>query len=173
MQLIYQKIYNLFNNPTNQQMFIDKGFEPICTIDKFRGQTTNPEQFEYFPTPALFISSKTTWSLQGKTYEGKINIDFHLVQEQPSDTSNFSTNFAEGLKQLHYFNLVQQFLDGLETTETSKLIRTANTDIDTGAFCYSLLSYTCTTYSGNTNNNTILKDDVQVEIVGKRLEKHL
>lgn len=171
MEAIYTKVYELFNNTANQQILIDLGFEPIQTIDKFRGQTTNPAAFEFYQTPALFISCQTKWRQEGRKNVGDINIDFHLVQDNPSETASIYTNFEDGLKQLNYFRTIQNFLDGLETTETTKLVRSSNSDIDTGVVCYTILSYNCQTYQDIVNSNTILVNDIAVEITGKKLTK--
>jgi hypothetical protein len=169
MEAIYTKVYEVFNNAANQQTLINMGFEPIKTIDKFRGQTTNPEAFEVYELPALFISCRTKWKQEGKRQIGDVAIDFHLVQDLPMEAGSIYTSYQEGLKQLHYFKAVQQFLDGLQTTETTKLQRLEDSDIDTGVVCYTLLSYTCQTYEAIGTTNSILVDDVEVEIIGKGL----
>lgn len=160
MEALITKVYEVF--AANQQLFIDAGLQPIRTVDKFRGQTTQPEKFEYYPIPAIFIFWRTKWEKEGKIYVGKTQLDFHVVNDEPSDTASIFTNYEEALKETFFYKSVQKVLDNLEAEGISKLVRSDDLTVDTGVVCYNILSYTTTIYESD--SNTILVDDIEVEI---------
>lgn len=169
-ELLLTALAELVNN--NNDAIAELGYQPIRTIDRFRGQTTNPQQFEYYPTPAIFMAHRTTWRKEGKRYVGSTTIDFHLLHDEPMNTAQYFTNKDEALKQAGYYKIVQRLLDELTTTATTKLVRSADTTIDTGVACYKVLTYTCETYDIITDN-ILIGDNLEVEIVNKQLVKKL
>lgn len=171
MEAIFKRIYELFD--ANKQLFIDAGFQPIRTIDRFRGQTTAPEKFEIFETPALFLQLSTKWVKEGKQYTANITIDFHLVIDEAGDTGNLYSNYEEALKQAFYYRTVQVMLDDLSGEGFSKLTRVADTPVDTGVFAYNILTYTTQTTEKTGGSNYILVDDIEVEIRNKQLVKKI
>jgi hypothetical protein len=135
------KIYQVFED--NKAYFEALGLQPVKHVDVFRGQPLNPEQFEYYEIPALFIGRKITWTKNGRSYIGNPVLEFHMVTDETWDTSNISTSHVEGLKQTMYYELVQYLLDDLESKTTGKLIRIDNEPVDTGVVTYELLRYQC------------------------------
>lgn len=156
----------------NNAALIALGFQPIQTIDRFRGQTTEPEKFEYYPTPAIFMAHRTSWNRQGKRYVGTCTIDFHLVYDEPMQTANFFTNKDEALKQAGFFTMVQRLLDDIITDSSTRLTRSNEATVDTGVVCYKILTYTCETYDELTDT-LLLGDDLEVQIIDKKLVKKL
>lgn len=138
---LFLKIYAAFE--AKKQVFIDAGLEPIRHIDKYRGQPLNPAQFEYYDIPALFIDWRLTWEKVGKSYDGKLVLDFHLITDATWDTSNISTNHTDGLRNIVYHALVRSILDNLESENTSKLVRLDENPVDSGVINYELLRYEC------------------------------
>ena len=173
MEQLITKVYEVFNNADNKQIFIDLGFEPVQTIDKFRGQTTMPEKFEYYPIPAIFIGWQIKWRREGKINVGDATIDFHIVNDEPSDTGSIFTNYDEALKQTFFYKAVQKMLDNLEAEGINKLIRLSEIPVDTGVVCYNILSYSTTIYEAVGDSEFIMVDDIPVEIQGKQLVKKL
>lgn len=171
MEAIFKRVYELFE--ANKEIFIDAGFQPIRTIDRFRGQTTAPEKFEIFETPALFLQLSTKWVKEGKQYTGNITIDFHLVIDEEGDTANLFSNYEEALKQAFYYRTVQVMLDDLSGEGFSKLTRVSDTPVDTGTFCYNILTYTTQTTEAANSNNYILVADVPIQIRNKQLVKKI
>jgi hypothetical protein len=160
MEQLITKVYEVF--VANQQIFIHADLQPIRTIDKFRGQTTQPEKFEIYETPAIFIGWQIKWRTEGKTYVGDATIDFHIVNDEPSDTASIYTNYDEALKETFFYKSVQKVLDNLEAEGISKLQRLSETPVDTGVVCYNILSYQTTMYESV--SNSILVNDIEVEI---------
>ncbi len=144
MVQFFKGIYQLFKD--NEQNFTDAGLQPVRTVDRYRGQTTDPEKFEYYPTPAVFINLKTTWKRQGQHYVGNVSADFHLITDEPFHTAMLFTGHEQALQQAFFYKSIQVLLDDFETENTTKLTRVDDTDIDTGVVCYNILSYTCEVY---------------------------
>ena len=64
MNFLLQKIYRTFE--ANNSLLTDAGLQPVGTIDLYRGQPLNPEGFEYYEIPALFIDYSIAWERQGR-----------------------------------------------------------------------------------------------------------
>lgn len=171
MEAIYKRVYELFD--ANKQLFIDAGFQPIRTIDKYRGQTINPQKFEIFETPALFIRTRTKWNKEGKQYTGNITVDFHLVIDEEGETANLYSNYEEALKQAFYYRTVQVMLDDLSGEGFSKLTRVEDVPVDLDVFAYDILTYSTQTTEKTGGSNYILVDDIEVEIRNKQLVRKI
>jgi len=167
METLITKVYEVFN--ANQQLFIDAGLQPVRTIDKFRGQTTQPEKFELYEIPAIFISWQIKWQKEGKRYVGNATVDFHIVNDEPSETASIFTDYDEALKDVFFYKSVQKVLDDLEAEGVNKLQRQSETPVDTGVVCYNILTYSTTIY--DENSTTILVDDIPVEINKGKVKK--
>ncbi|MGY0034431.1 hypothetical protein [Pedobacter sp. NJ-S-72] len=124
-------------------MFIALNLEPIKHIDRYRGQPLNPEQFEYYDLPAIFIARSIPWEKVGRSYKGNVMLEFHLVTDATWETSNIATSAAEGLKHVMFHKLVQYVLDDIESENTGKLQRVDNQPVDTGVVNYEVLRYQC------------------------------
>lgn len=130
----------------NEQTFIDAGHTPVATIDKFRNQPLNPEQFDFFPLPAIFINRSIQWKREGKFYTGLMQVEFHVVQDATWPTENFASNLDEGLKQYTFLSLVRSVLDDFESENTSKMQRLNETTVDADVSIYDMMIYTCNYY---------------------------
>jgi hypothetical protein len=171
MDHLIKKVYQLFED--NNQELIDKGLQPVGTIDRYRGQTLNPEQFEYYAIPAIFIGWRIKWERNGKTYKGNASIDFHIVTEEPWGTDNKSTNVDDALKNAFFHKAVQKMLDDLESEDTGKLQRGDDVPVDTGVICYTILGYNCTVYDEVGTDTFQLSEDLTLNITGKLKRKFL
>lgn len=171
MDKFIKRVYQIFQD--NNQQFVDLGLEPVRTLDKYRGQTTNPEAFEFFETPAIFIATSIDWRKEGKIYRGTADIDFHIVQEAPWATGNIYTGFEEALKKSYYHLMCHAILDDLESESTGKLLRINDRDIDTGVVAYNVLKYQCEYYGANFGvGDTVEVADAILQITGKKLVKN-
>lgn len=138
---LFLKIYEKFEE--KKSLFLDAGLKPVLHIDKYRGQPLNPAQFEYYEIPAIFIDWRIQWSKTGKAYDGRLSLDFHVVTDATWDTSNVSTNHAEGLRTIVHHALIRSVLDDLQSENTSRLQRVDENPVDTGVVNYELLRYEC------------------------------
>lgn len=171
MDKLIKRVYEMFeeNNPN----LVEAGLQPVRTIDRYRGQTLNPEQFEYYPIPAVFIGWRIKWNKEGNTYKGNASIDFHIVTEEPWGTDNNSTNYEDALKKAFFHKAVQKMLDQLESEETSKLMRGEDMPVDTGVICYNILGYTCTVYDVPGKDDIVLTDELTVHITNRYLKRKI
>jgi hypothetical protein len=173
MQLLIKKIYEVF--AANADIFTDAGLESVKTIDLHRGQPESPEKFEYFPTPALFLSFNIVWEKSGKIYVGKAVLDTHVVIDNPNEgTANLFTNHEEALKQVLYYRIVRKFLDNLESEESNKMVRAGERPVDTGVIVYNVISHSFNLYeTDKLGDDQLLIDDATVQIIGKTLAKKI
>ncbi|MNZ94144.1 hypothetical protein D3C78_1132450 [compost metagenome] len=131
----------------------------------------NPAQFENYDLPALFVDWTIKWEKSGKTYNGSVALDFHLVTDATWDTSNISTNHVEGLKNELYHVLTRSILDDLEGEDTSKLKRADENPIDTGVVNYHVLRYTCEYYDPMLSGPEYIEATIEAIKVAKQLVK--
>lgn len=130
-----------------KSIFTNAGCKPVEYIDKFRGQPLNPEQYEYYPLPALFYSRKTVWALEGQSYKATIAWQFHIVTEPTWDTSNIAANKEAGLEYDTFIDLVRDVLDSFKTAYTTTMIRAEDDEMDSGVTVYDVLGYVCEYYA--------------------------
>lgn len=172
MNLLLQKIYEVFD--ANKNIFTAAGLQTLQTIDRYRRQPIEPEKFEFYQTPALFIDYRIAWERTGKKYDGRGILDVHVVTDNPFNTGNIFTNKEEALKQIFWFKIARKLLDNLESENTGKLYRIDERPVDTGVIVYHVLSYGFNYYDHEVGEgNTICIDDAEISIVGKQLVKNL
>ena len=170
MEQLIKKVYDTFS--ANQAIFIEKGFTPVSTIDRWRGQTIHPNDFEMYPLPAMFIEYKITWKKTGKQYEGKVHLGFHVITNEPWGGSSISSNVDEALKDVFYYKACQALLDDLASDCNGKLYRTGEHPVDTGVICYQVLDYEGNYYDVANTFNLVPVPDATVQVAGQ-LVKHL
>jgi hypothetical protein len=169
MQLLIKKIYEVF--AANEALLTDVGLQPVRTVDLYRGQTVEPEKFEYFPTPAVFIQKYIRWSKEGKRYIGKTLLDFHFVSELHDQTANFFTDHEAAIAATNQAKIIHAILDDLQSEETSKLVREEDKDVDTGVVQYTIYSYSCQLYESASNTNTVEINGATIEVKGKLVKQ--
>ena len=138
-KLFIKAVYDAFTAAA--ETFTDMELPPVAHIDKFRGQPLTPEQFELFELPAVFIAMRCNWVKSGRSYNGEMVVDFHIVQDATWETSNIATNLDEGLKQIDFLTACRRVLDNLTSPNTGKLNRITDNQMDTGVSIYDVLTY--------------------------------
>lgn len=159
MEQFFISVYDAFE--AAKAKFTDIGLKPVLHIDKYRGQTVDPTQFEYFEIPALFIDWKCKWERSGRVYNGTLTLDFHLLTDATWDTANISTNRVEGLKSVLYLTLVRNVLDHIKSPNTGPLMRSEDDPMETEVTNYHILKYTAPYYDPATTNPDWI--DVMIE----------
>lgn len=146
MEQFFISVYDAFDAAKSK--FTDIGLKPIVHIDRYRGQPEDPTQFEYFPLPALFIDWSVKWEKAGlrKSYEGVLNLEFHLLTDATWDTANISTNRDAGLESVLHLSIVRNILDGIKSPNTGPMTRSDETPVGTEVTNYHLLKYTAPYY---------------------------
>jgi len=149
MLLLLQKIYELFELEENKQLLIDAGLQPIATIDLYRGQTLNPEQFEFYATPALFLQWKIRWNKRSvsKVKNGIGELIVHVVSDAPvAETGSIFTNYNEALAKVMGYQTINEILQGCTTEMNSGLDLVDEYPVDTGVMAYQVQVYEFTAF---------------------------
>ena len=141
----FKDIKAAFDN--NAALFTDEGMKPIAFIDRFRGQPLNPERFEYYPLPAIFIQRKIKWKREGNLYNGTALLSFHIVTEPTWDMSSIAPNQDDVLNYFTFLDKVREVLDNFDTPYTSTMVRTEDDDVDAEVVFYDVLTYECEYYA--------------------------
>ena len=162
---LIQELYDAFGAATHE--FEDAGLTPIALIDRYRGQPQNPEQFEYYPLPAIFLSNTKNWFRAGNCWNADMQLNFHLVTEPTWDMSNIATNHLEGLEYYRLVEAVRKVLDNFSSDRTARLERESDQEADSGVVMYSVLVYKTIFYGNDvaTEEYTDSGEDQELDVV--------
>lgn len=165
---LFLDLYEAFENAA--PAFNVAGVKPVKFLDRYRGQPLNPEQFEYYDLPAIFIDRSVVWSREGQVYNGTLQLRFHCVTDPTWDTSNIATNKEAALEYFNWLDKVREVLDNFRACYCSSLFRTTDEAIDTGVVLYEVLGYQCE-YYGSTKINPTYESAYpeSVKITGRNL----
>jgi hypothetical protein len=111
------KLYERFAE--NTEKFDVRGLESSFFIDVYRSQPLEPELYEYFPQPAIFVDYKMTG--QGKKQPRLITMTLHIICDDMPDASNISEQKLEGVKRFLYALSIQELLEGCQLGNSSQL----------------------------------------------------
>ncbi len=136
---LIQKIQTILQAAEGQ--FTEADLPPIAFIDKFRGQPTSTEST--YSTPALFIETKTTWEKAGKAYNGKLQINFHIVTDADLGLVSTPPTVEEKFTSEVYYTILRNLFDDLDTEYSGKLKRLEEKSADTQLINYQIISYEC------------------------------
>lgn len=117
MKAFYSKLVATFESEKVQQQYTSNGLEYPQFIDLYGGQDLDPESFEVYPYPAIFVS----WSIDHKLKPAMATVTFRLCFEQYRDTSNLGINTEEALKFIDYKEVTDDILRKFESEDTGKL----------------------------------------------------
>lgn len=79
-------LYKVIEN--NKDKFVKHNLNSDFFIDVYRSQPMEPELYEYFSLPAIFVDYQMTG--QGKGKPRLINITLHIITDEMPDASNIS-----------------------------------------------------------------------------------
>lgn len=94
----------------SKALFEQHGLSSDWFIDVYRSQPLEPELYEYFPMPAMFVDYQLTG--QGKNKPRLVTMTLHTVTDEMPDASNISMQRDTGLKRFLYHVLIQKILEG-------------------------------------------------------------
>lgn len=104
-------LLNLYKKfEVNKAMFIKQGLVSDWFIDVYRSQPLEPELYEYFPLPAIFVDYQLTG--QGKNKPRLVTMTLHTVTDEMPDASNISIQRDSGLNRFLYHVIIQKILEG-------------------------------------------------------------
>lgn len=111
------KMYKLFEE--NKDKFEKYDLSSDFFIDVYRSQPLEPELYEYFSLPAIFVDYDIQG--QGKGKPRLVNMTLHIVTDEMPDASNISLQQDTGLKRFLYHYIVQDILEGCRLGNTTAL----------------------------------------------------
>jgi len=140
MKAFYSKLIATFEEEKIKDKYREKGILPPQFIDLYGGQDIQPESFDIYPQPAIFVS----WSIDHRQKPPVVSVTFRLCFEQLRDTSSLGNNTAEALKFIDYKDLTDEILRKFESDDTGKLTP-ATEDLNTEPVITDqfILVYTC------------------------------
>ena len=112
----------------NRGLFEHYNLSSDWFIDVYRSQPLEPELYEYFPLPAMFVDYQLTG--QGKNKPRLVTMTLHTVTDEMPDASNISMQRDTGLKRFLYHGIVQKILEGNPLGPTTPLKFVAENIID-------------------------------------------
>lgn len=136
------KLYELI--AANEDKFTAAGLSSKFFIDVYRSQPLEPEQYEYFSLPAIFVDYSMLG--QGKNKPRKITLTLHIVTDEMPDASNISPQNREGLNRFLYNLLLQQILEGAKLGATTPLAFIDEHPIDESVTNYHAQTYELDAY---------------------------
>lgn len=111
------KMYKLFGE--NKDKFEKYDLLSSFFIDIYRSQPLEPELYEYFPLPAIFVDYDVQG--QGKGKPRLVTMTLHIVTDEMPDASNISLQQDTGLKRFLYHYIIQEILEGNRLGNTTAL----------------------------------------------------
>lgn len=111
------KMYKLFEE--KKEKFDKYDLSNNFFIDIYRGQPLEPELYEYFSLPAIFVDHDLQG--QGKGKPRLVTMTLHIVTDEMPDASNISLQQDTGLKRFLYHYIIQELLEGYRLGNTSAL----------------------------------------------------
>ncbi len=131
------ELYNKIEGASNK--FTEVNLPPFAFFDIYRSQPLQPELYEYFPLPAIFVDY--TMRGQGVNQPRIVTMTLHIVTDEMPDASNISEQKNEGVKRFMYNLLLQEILDGSKLGKTTALSFVNEEVIDAPVINYHTQSY--------------------------------
>jgi len=117
MKEFYKKLIETFTKEETMDLYRTKGIDCPKFIDLYAGQDLDPESFDLYPCPAIFVS----WTIDHRQKPAQANVTFRMCYEQMRDTSSIGKNTAEALKFIDFIEITDGILETFETEHTGKL----------------------------------------------------
>lgn len=119
-------------------------FEAHCLqsdffIDVYRSQPTQPETYEYFSLPAIFVDYSMRGN--GKNQPRTIALTLHVITDEMPDASNIDEHRSDGLQRFTYLLLLQSILEGTKLGRTTTLKFISEGIVDTPVVNYHVQNY--------------------------------
>jgi hypothetical protein len=130
-------LYNLLD--ASREKFAGRQLEPVAFVDIYRSQPLEPELYEYFPLPALFVD----YTMQGQGYNAPrlVTMTLHIVTDAMPDTSSISAQRMDGVKRFLYNMTIQELLENARLGNTGRLRFITEALIDAPVVNYHVQTY--------------------------------
>lgn len=131
------ELYNVIAAASSK--FTERNLSGNFFVDVYRSQPFEPERYEYYPLPAIFVDYTMTGS--GKNKPRSISITLHIITDEMPDASNISTQNVQGLNKILYNLTLQEVLDGAQLGESSQLRFRSENSVDAQVTNYHTQTY--------------------------------
>lgn len=131
------ELYKLLND--NKTKFTERGLSGDWFIDVYRSQPYEPELYEYFSLPALFVDY--TMKGQGKGMPRLVTMTLHIVTDEMPSASNISEQKTTGLNRFLYNLTLQEVLENCKLGNTKPLRFDSENSVDEQVTNYHQQSY--------------------------------
>lgn len=165
------QLYNLLES--NSTKFIERGLLPIAFIDVYRSQPLQPELYEYFDMPAIFVDYSMTGN--GIYQRRTVQMTLHILTDELPDASNISEQRVDGLKRFLYQLTLQELLEGSSLGKTTALKFITENIIDAPVVNYHQQMYEFNAFMSDMcgDTTTILGEFERLNIFGTLRQKSL
>jgi hypothetical protein len=141
----FLELYKLIE--AKKSKFTDYNLENNFFVDVYRSQPLEPELYEYFSLPAIFVDY--TMKGQGINKPRLITLNLHIVTDEMPDTSNISVQKEAGLNRFTYLLLIQEILEGCKLGNTTPLKFISEDIVDAPVVNYHTQTYDFETHLAN------------------------
>lgn len=147
-----KQLLSLYERITeNKSKFEAFGLNGDFFIDVYRTQPFQPELYEYFSLPAIFVDYQMTG--QGKKQPRLVTLTLHIVVDELPDASNISEQKEIGLQRFNYCLLLQSILEGCTLNKTTQLKFISENSIDEQVVNYHTQTYEFEVYLADMLND--------------------
>jgi hypothetical protein len=113
-------LLNLYKRIEESKALFDKyELSSDWFIDVYRSQPLEPELYEYFSLPAMFVDYQLTG--QGAKNPRLVTMTLHTITDEMPDASNISMQRDSGLKRFLYHFVIQKILERKPLGNTTPL----------------------------------------------------
>lgn len=165
-------LYKLIED--NKDKFEKYNLQNNFFIDVYRSQPFEPELYEYFSLPAIFVDY--IMQGQGKNEPRLIALTLHIVTDEMADASNISLQKDDGIKRFLYHLVLQNILEGSKLGKTKPLKFISESIIDEPVINYHTQTYEFEAYLYDMlpdNTIDIFGEFERLNIYGSLREKKL
>lgn len=143
-----QQLLALYNTIDAKKIkFSDYNLDNNFFIDVYRSQPLEPELYEYFSLPAIFVDY--TMKGQGINKPRLITLNLHIITDEMPDASNISEQKEAGMQRFTYLLLLQSILEGTSLGNTTPLQFISEDIIDAPVINYHTQTYEFQTHLAN------------------------
>jgi hypothetical protein len=138
----------------------------------YRGEPLEPELYEYFSLPAIFIDY--TMQGQGKNNMRLVSLVLHIVVDELPNAANIAPENKEGMKRFLYCLTLQQVLEGQQLGKSTPLKFIVENPVDAPVANYHTHTYEFEMYlddMAGDDTDYIIGEFERLNIFGKLLSK--
>lgn len=162
MKALYNKVTERLTSVGAKAAYDENNTANCKYIDLYRGQYLDWENYDTFPTPAVFFE----FSVSHDRKKSTATVTFHLCYEQKRDSSSIGRSRDKALAFFDYINVTHALLDCLESEETGKLSLIAEETVKQG----NVVDVHTLTYECSYNRTAVVIEPKYTYVEGEDVE---